>query len=48
MYYTSIYIELYAKTDEELRARIEALMEKLPTGITLDRLQREQKDAFCR
>lgn len=46
VYYTSIYIELYAKTDEELRTRLDTLQEKLPTGVTLDRLQREQKDAF--
>lgn len=46
VYYTSAYIEVYGSDEKELKARLETLQEKLPTGITIDRLQREQKDAF--
>ena len=46
VYYASAYIEVCAPTEQELRERLEALQEKLPSGVTLDRLQREQKDAF--
>ena len=46
VFYTSIYIELYADSEQEMKLRLDDLQEKLPTGVTLDRLQREQKDAF--
>ena len=46
VYFTSIYIELYAENEQELKLRVDDLQERLPTGVTLDRLQREQKDAF--
>ena len=46
VYYTSIYIELYAASEQDMKLRLDDLQEKLPTGVTIDRLQREQKDAF--
>lgn len=46
VFFTSIYIELYEKSDKEMAAKLEKLMECFPTGVTLDHLQREQKHGF--
>ena len=46
VYYTSIYFELYGHSAEDLNRKKMQLIEALPTGITLESLPREQKDAF--
>lgn len=46
VYYTSVYIEMYGKTEEELYAKEEEVEQALPPGVSFDALRREQKDAF--
>ena len=46
VYYTSIYFELYGHNTDELAQKKQQLIESLPSGVTLEALPREQKDAF--
>lgn len=46
VYYTSCYLELYGSTEKELSLLQEQIMSKLPAGVSLVPLRREQKDAF--
>ena len=47
VFYTSVYIECYGKSDEEVNQRAAAVIDELATlNITVENLVREQKEGF--